>query len=113
MAARNPRCERGVGATLAANNHQSRLQRERNGFALLTKAGQWATPLLWLAKTKTRSRQMTPTDKDIVPRADPILKGQIILGSVCVLVAAKNRGYLARKDGGEWLTVEVDKKGAD
>lgn len=30
-----------------------------------------------------------------------------------VLVAAKNRGNLARKDGGEWLTVEVDKKGAD
>jgi hypothetical protein len=29
------------------------------------------------------------------------------------LVAAKNRGNLARKDGGEWLTVEVDKKGAD
>jgi len=27
-----------------------------------------------------------------------------------VLVAAKNRGYLARKDGGEWLTVEVDIK---
>ena len=30
-----------------------------------------------------------------------------------LLVAAKNRGNLARKDGGEWLTVEVDKKGAD
>lgn len=29
-----------------------------------------------------------------------------------LLVAAKNRGYLARKDGGEWLTVVVDiKKG--
>jgi len=27
-----------------------------------------------------------------------------------VLVAAKNRGNLARKDGGEWLTVEVDIK---
>jgi hypothetical protein len=27
-----------------------------------------------------------------------------------VLVAAKNRGYLARKDGEEWLTVEVDIK---
>jgi len=25
-----------------------------------------------------------------------------------LLVAAKNRGYLARKDGGEWLTVGVD-----
>ncbi len=30
-----------------------------------------------------------------------------------VLVAAKIRGYLARKDGGEWLTVGVNKKGAD
>jgi hypothetical protein len=30
-----------------------------------------------------------------------------------VLVAAKICGYLARKDGGEWLTVGVNKKGAD
>jgi len=29
---------------------------------------------------------------------------------VLVLVAAKNRGNLAREDGGEWLTVEVDIK---
>ncbi len=52
MAARNPRGEQGTGATPVADNHQSRLQRERNGFALLTKADQWATPLLWLAKSK-------------------------------------------------------------
>jgi len=35
------------------------------------------------------------------------------LGQRQMLVAAKNRGNLAREDGGEWLTVEVDKKGAD
>ena len=34
-------------------------------------------------------------------------------GSGTLLVAAKNRGNLAREDGGEWWTVEVDKKGAD
>ena len=38
-----------------------------------------------------------------------------VLGSIGykLLVAAMNRGYLARKDGGEWLTVGVNKKGAD
>ena len=35
------------------------------------------------------------------------------LSIIRLLVAAKNRGYLARKDGGEWLTVGVNKKGAD
>ena len=39
--------------------------------------------------------------------------GNSLTGVQPVLVAAKNRGNLARKDGGEWLTVEVDKKGAD
>ncbi len=37
---------------------------------------------------------------------------EAIYCAMMLLVAETNRGYLARKDGGEWLTVVVDiKKG--
>ena len=39
-----------------------------------------------------RGGQMTPTGKDMVLRADPILKGQIILGSVCATRGARLSG---------------------
>ena len=49
---------------------------------------------------------------DLAARLDGIFQQTFEVEAI-MLVAAKNRGNLARKDGGEWLTVEVDKKGAD